>query len=366
MRGKDIGALLRCGALAAAVMLAFAAPGFGAQKRPVSVISRVMQVGQSKVMVNIVEADLSDKDLRIEVALADGIVGAMEELSSLAARKGAAAAINGTYFDAYSEGPVWNPVGTIITGGSMLHKGNTGTIIGFGEGNSVLMEAVRFKIIGATEGSYIYPHNWYAHHLNRASTAKDSAVLYTPEWGRDVGGDGGTTIVASSGRVTAITEAAAKVPKDGFALHLRGREKSLLSRFKVGSAVEWKVVQESGAPLGGFWETVVESIGAGPRLVRDGRASFNISSAMAEGFTEAKVLSQSLARSAVGVTKDRRLLLVSAGALRMQELAALMLMLGCEDAMSLDGGASSGLWFDGKYVTKPGREIPNAILVYER
>jgi exopolysaccharide biosynthesis protein len=87
---------------------------------------------------------------------------------------------------------------------------------------------------------------------------------------------------------------------------------------------------------------------------------------MAEGFTEAKVLSQSLARSAVGVTKEGRLLLVSTGELKMQELAALMLMLGAEDAMSLDGGASSGLWFDGKYVAKPGREIPNAILVYER
>ena len=366
MRRGNSHSLLRYMGLAAAFMLALSAPGFSAQKRPVSLIAKVMQVGQSKVTVNIVEVDLSDKRTRIEIGLADDIVGAMEDLSALADRKGAVAAINGTYFDAYSDGPVWNPVGTIITGGRMVHKGGTGTVIGFGDGNSVHMEAARFKIVGATEGSYSYPHSWYAHHINRASTARDSAVLYTPEWGRDVGGDGGSTVVASAGRVTMITDAAVKIPKEGFALHLRGSEKSLLSRFRVGSAVEWKLMQASGAPLKGFWAEADEAIGAGPRLVWDGKASFNISSAMSEGFTEAKVLSQSLARSAVGVTKDGRLLMVTTSALKMQELAALMLALGSEDAMSFDGGASSGLWFDGEYVTKPGRQIPNAILVYEK
>ena len=366
MRRRGVRSCLRRGALAIVLMLVLAAPGFGAQKRPVSMITKVIQVGQSKVLVNIVEADLKDKRLRIEVALADDIVGAMEELSSLATRKDAAAAINGTYFDSYSDGPVWNPVGTIITGGRMVHKGGTGTLIGFGEGNSVFMEAARFKIVGATDGSYNYPLNWYAHHLNRAGTARDSAVLYTSEWGRAVGGDGGTTVVASGGRVTMITEATVKVSKDGFALHLKGSEKSLLSRFKVGSAVEWKVVGAAGDPLEGFWGGVREAIGAGPRLVWDGKASFNISSAIGEGFTEAKILSQSLARSAVGVTKDGRLLMVTTGALKMHELAALMLTLGSYNAMSLDGADSSGLWFDGEYVTKPGREIPNAILVYEQ
>ena len=37
--------------------------------------------------------------------------------------------------------------------------------------------------------------------------------------------------------------------------------------------------------------------------------------------------------------------------------------LGLYDAMNLDGGASSGLWCDGRYLVTPGREISNALVV---
>ena len=40
-----------------------------------------------------------------------------------------------------------------------------------------------------------------------------------------------------------------------------------------------------------------------------------------------------------------------------------MQALGCEQAMNLDGGASSGLWLSGGYLRQPGRPISNALLV---
>jgi exopolysaccharide biosynthesis protein len=39
---------------------------------------------------------------------------------------------------------------------------------------------------------------------------------------------------------------------------------------------------------------------------------------------------------------------------------------GAYQAMNLDGGASSGLYFNGKYIRTPGREISNAILVIKK
>ena len=71
-------------------------------------------------------------------------------------------------------------------------------------------------------------------------------------------------------------------------------------------------------------------------------------------------------RSAVGLTEDGHLLLVTCPSATMQQLGQVMKALGCGDAMNLDGGASSGLWFRGKYVTPPGRDISNALLVLAR
>ncbi|CAH8242984.1 phosphodiester glycosidase family protein [Paenibacillus melissococcoides] len=46
------------------------------------------------------------------------------------------------------------------------------------------------------------------------------------------------------------------------------------------------------------------------------------------------------------------------------DLAQMMKQAGAQQAMNLDGGASSGLYYKGKYITSPGREISNALLVH--
>ena len=48
------------------------------------------------------------------------------------------------------------------------------------------------------------------------------------------------------------------------------------------------------------------------------------------------------------------------------DLARLMRVLGAHDAMNLDGGASSGLWVEGRYVTAPGRDVSHAVVIVRR
>ncbi|MDI9583887.1 MAG: phosphodiester glycosidase family protein, partial [Acidobacteriota bacterium] len=109
----------------------------------------------------------------------------------------------------------------------------------------------------------------------------------------------------------------------------------------------------------GFWREANEVIGCGPRLLADGRIAVDPAS---EGFSSDKILSASSSRSMVGVTRDGRLLLAtSSGTVR--QMADVMKALGAWDAMNLDGGASSGLWVQGRYLTTPGRQIGNALLI---
>lgn len=107
---------------------------------------------------------------------------------------------------------------------------------------------------------------------------------------------------------------------------------------------------------------VQQLISAGPFLVKNGHI---VVDAEAEGFKEAKITTNRAQRSALGVTKDQKLLLVTASSIDVKDLAMAMKELGCIYAMNLDGGASSGLFANGKMITTPGRAL-NTVLVVKK
>lgn len=99
---------------------------------------------------------------------------------------------------------------------------------------------------------------------------------------------------------------------------------------------------------------------AGPRLLVNGKVSLNVT---AEGFKDPKILTGGGARSALGLTRDHKLILLTTSGATIPQLAEIMKQAGAYQAMNLDGGASSGLYYNGKYLTTPGRQISNAIIV---
>lgn len=105
---------------------------------------------------------------------------------------------------------------------------------------------------------------------------------------------------------------------------------------------------------------VQEAFQVGPRLVTDGNVTVD---PIAEGFSSHKILSSPGARSAIGILPNRQLVFVTTSGATVQQLASVMKQLGAVDAMNSDGGASSGLYANGKYITPTGRDIAVAILV---
>jgi hypothetical protein len=226
------------------------------------------------------------------------------------------------------------------------------------------MAPVRFKIVGGINGSEQWPNNWYAYFINRTPTSANSVIIYTPWRGTTTGVGDGISVVIEDGKVTLISTGDQAIPEDGYVINFRGSEESLASRFQVGAFVYCRLEIEGGTSESAAWADVAEAIGAGPRLVKDGDIAFSVESAAAEGFTEAKILSESNARSALGITELGELLMVTVPGANMAELAELMKSLDAVEAMNLDGGASSGLVFRDKYITCPGRDISNALLVF--
>ncbi|MRN51681.1 phosphodiester glycosidase family protein [Paenibacillus monticola] len=223
---------------------------------------RTFKVGSRSFNVQTVTISLLHPKISLDVVLAGNSVGKVEALNSLAKRSSAIAAINGTFFNAYTKDNYKAPYGYIVSGGKILMK-----------------------------------------------SSGDRRTIFT-------------------------------IDNNNLAELIPGLD--FTNRFAAGS--------------------IKGGLQAGPRLLVNGQVALNVA---AEGFKDAKILTGGGARSALGLTRDHKLILLTSGGATIPQLAAIMQQAGAYQAMNLDGGASSGLYYNGKYLTAPGRLISNAIVIKE-
>jgi hypothetical protein len=100
--------------------------------------------------------------------------------------------------------------------------------------------------------------------------------------------------------------------------------------------------------------TLRAAISNGPELVYDGKLVVSASG------LDTKQRTVKSNRSAIGIRGTDIYLVVASGA-TVVDMGHIMLSLGMEKAVNLDGGGSSALWFNGQYRIGPGRNIPNAL-----
>jgi len=102
---------------------------------------------------------------------------------------------------------------------------------------------------------------------------------------------------------------------------------------------------------------------AGPTLLRGGAVWLN---PRLERYRDPRIYG-SARRSAIGLTRQNKLLLfTSNGSISLRTLARVMRTLGCTDAVAMDGGSSSALYYRGRYLTLPARRLTNILAVSTR
>lgn len=103
-------------------------------------------------------------------------------------------------------------------------------------------------------------------------------------------------------------------------------------------------------------------LAGGPTLVWQGKVSLN---PRAEGFSDPAIFRMAR-RTAVGLTSLNKLILVSVNRpISMGRLAKIMVELGAEQALLLDGGTSTAMYAGGRYPASPGRKLTNLLMAYE-
>lgn len=106
------------------------------------------------------------------------------------------------------------------------------------------------------------------------------------------------------------------------------------------------------------WTGVECGLRAGPMLLSNGHYAFNPSR---EGFKHPGLFG-ARTRIALGHTPHNKLLLVAVRTpVTFATLAGIMKALGASEAIALDGGTSSAMYYQGKIICKPGRALTNII-----
>ncbi|MBW4626141.1 MAG: phosphodiester glycosidase family protein [Brasilonema octagenarum HA4186-MV1] len=144
-------------------------------------------------------------------------------------------------------------------------------------------------------------------------------------------------------------EIAVRIPQDGYLLTLRGNTTSNPATLPVGSSI--RITSSTGPTAFGSYSHIV---GAGPLLLQNRQIVLDGKS---EKFSNA-FITQKAIRSGICTTTTGNLIIaavhnrVDGGGPTLAEHAQLMQLLGCVDALNLDGGSSTSLYLGGQLLDR--------------
>jgi hypothetical protein len=375
MRRRTLIALLTAAVLAMAP--AATAQVRGQTLMPGVVFSKQVEfTAHGPVVLNVVSAPRPTGLYSIRAALSQEIVPGRARLTDMEKALSATSTvvgINGDYFNTR-----WGTPSSILIRRGVLAADAAGgrSAAGFDAGGGLHVDRV------ALAATWKGVDQYRPMGLNEPP-GRSAATLYTPAWGSTTPAESGSTtevVLAPfppalpnrtlSAPVVQVAQGGNQaIPPDGAVLVARGNQaQTLAAQAPAGSTVSVRLVLTPG------WNDVVEAVGGGPVLVRNGRAVFRSN----ELFSVAQLFTRT-ARSAIAQTAEGRILLVAVDGGRRGystgmtsfELALALARLGAVDACGLGTGAATTLAFDGKLLNRPsgrGGESPIAdglLLGYE-
>jgi Phosphodiester glycosidase len=337
---------------------AAAAPVRGQTLMPGVVYSRQLEfTGHGPVVLNVVSVPRPTGIYSVRAALSNGAITGRERLTDMEKDVSATSTvvgINGDYFNTR-----WGTPSSVLVRGGVLGAGGMGrSAAGFDTAGGLHVD--RSWLTATWKGT----DQFRPMDVNEPP-GQSKTTLFTPTWGAKTPAESGNVTevvlapfpparpnqILSAPVVQVLQGGGQTIPPDGAVLVARGSQAPILAgQAPAGSTVSVRLV------LTPTWPDVVEAIGGGPVLVRNGKPIFRSN----EPFTVGQLFTRT-ARSAVGQTSDGHILLVAvdggrpgySNGMTNFELALALARLGAVTACALGTGAGTTLAFDGKLLNRP-------------
>ncbi|MBO8126118.1 MAG: phosphodiester glycosidase family protein [Firmicutes bacterium] len=312
---------------------------------------------EGPIEINILELDPEVAQVKVETRLAQERTLGREPLSAITKRAGALAGINGSFFS--SDG---TPLGLYIQDGRLitepiLHRTALAVteegkllITPFGFSGKVRLGEVELPVSGLNRQRYT-----------------DELIIYTPDRGETTETNSfGFELVIIDGKVAERVRGDAAIPRNGYVVSGHGKYKDILQGIEVGTPCTLQLETEPD------WRRakIRYAVGAGPQLVKNGQIQIT---ADEESF-KPDITQGKAPRSALGLTPSGKIVAVTVNGrkanisvgMTLEELAELMVELGCEQALNLDGGGSVTMVIRDRPLNMPSdgreRQVSSAIL----
>ncbi len=317
----------------------------------------------------IVRFDL-DNDLGMKLVTANNKIIGAENSKNMIARNKPLAAINGNFFDAYNS---LVPYGSMVKDGRVVYlEGNNASFF-VDNYNNVGIDLFSMTLQGSSYSDPSKKSSFSVWYVNTQPHDSSGVYIYTPDYGSSINLKGGTSITVEKDIVTRIDNkpARSRIPKDGYLIYYAPYSAGpdyVKNRFELGNIIELeqkysKNIFEKYTGKAGFENPkIMTMISAGPYLVEN---SVNVVEKYKAGF-EDKISTYAAQRSAIGITKDNEIVMITQANSTVNQLANSMINLGCDRAINLDGGASSALYSNSRHLTHAGRNLNNMLMLVKQ
>lgn len=316
----------------------------------------------SSFTVDLVRVDLKDPTIQVKAAAANHEVGTVQDFADMMADNDAVVGINGTFFDAFTQDIEYRtPYGIVMNNNDLFYGGDkeTSITVSTDKQASVQRLAIGSNVQAGRFGSRLNGVDVY--HGDQAH----SAWVFTKDYG-DVADEPGIKIVVGQDqKVVSLSEEAVRIPSGGkvlllstdYSLEQVSKQIKAGDKFSMTQTVT-NLDTKQTSPL----EQYQMAIGAGPKLLTGGQVDIDFER---DRFNDPLVTSQANVRSFAGVDEDGYLVLGTISYSTIEQMANVLVQVGMTDAINLDGGASSALYYKGKVLRKPGRLLSNVLIVQQ-
>lgn len=333
---------------------------------PVRYQQKIEVIHGNRQVINILEVNLKAEDVKIRPVLSHDSIFGFETTSSMAKRVKAKAAVNGGFFHAYGQ-----PSGITVVNGQLLctsdKPGKRTVFLIDGQGKAQMID------LGIEVFIEIGEQMLKVNGINR-EPASNEIIIYTPVYGLTTRTNGRNTFnIVGENKIlqrTLSTGQEVRIPEKGLVVTATGDKIKELKMFLDAShyhiGVNMEMHYRTTPPI----EYIEQAFEGGFWVIKDGNPVIRKKEGWVGLTTNREprtVVGMKDEHTVIFMTIDGRQPGYSIG-LTGQELARYLLECGIDNALMLDGGASTTMVVDGRTVNKPsyrGRErmVGGAIVI---